>query len=88
LPRVAEIKPATPGRSRFRRSAYTSPPRTLNAPIGVWFSCLTVTAVPSRCANAPIGVWFSCLTVTAVPSRCASSGHACAGVGGMAAATI
>ena len=27
---------------------YTIPPRTLNAPIGVWFSCLTTTSVPIR----------------------------------------
>src|SRR5215470_3365773 len=31
---------------------YTSPPRTLKAPIGVWFSCLTTTDVPSRSASS------------------------------------
>src|SRR5690349_4893216 len=28
------------------------PPRTLNAPIGVWFSCLTTTCVPERSASS------------------------------------
>src|ERR1700733_13383615 len=43
--------PATPGRSRARRSTYTSPPRSLNAPVGVWFSCLTQTSAPHRSAS-------------------------------------
>src|SRR5258708_6822216 len=27
---------------------YTRPPRTLNAPVGVWFSCFTHTVQPAR----------------------------------------
>src|SRR5674536_117371 len=32
--------------SASRRETKFSPPRTLNAPVGVWFSCLTHTSVP------------------------------------------
>src|SRR5690348_7258736 len=44
--------PRTGGRSRRRRSAYTSPPRSLKAPVGVWFSCFTHTSAPHRSANS------------------------------------
>src|SRR5882762_6969904 len=48
LPRVAETTPAIRGCDRVRRSMYTRPPRTLNAPVGVWFSCFTHTVQPAR----------------------------------------
>src|SRR5580704_16678900 len=48
LPRVAVTTPSTLGCDRVRRSMYTTPPRTLNAPIGVWFSCFTQTVQPAR----------------------------------------
>ena len=51
LPRVAQTTPVTVGRSRTKRSMYTSPPRTLNAPVGVQSSCLTHTSAPSRFAE-------------------------------------
>src|SRR5207244_12310634 len=37
-----------PGWALVRRSMYTRPPRTLKAPVGVWFSCLTHTLHPIR----------------------------------------
>src|SRR3954469_2877287 len=37
-----------PGWVLVRRSMYTRPPRTLKAPVGVWFSCLTHTLHPIR----------------------------------------
>src|SRR5215469_16261914 len=48
LPRVAETTPAILGCDRVKRSMYTTPPRTLNAPVGVWFSCFTQTVQPLR----------------------------------------
>src|SRR5215471_2887651 len=48
FPRVAETTPAILGCDRVRRSRYTTPPRTLNAFVGVWFSCLTHTVQPTR----------------------------------------
>src|SRR5260221_2547647 len=33
------------------------PPRTLNAPIGVWFSCLTNTSAPMRAARRGHAYW-------------------------------
>src|SRR5690625_785192 len=52
LPRVALTIPLG-GLSPPRRcSIHTSPPRTLKAPIGVWFSCLTQTSQPVRSASS------------------------------------
>ena len=30
---------------------YTKPPRALKEPVGVWFSCLTMTSTPVRLLN-------------------------------------
>src|SRR4030081_2399164 len=66
------MSPGVPGRSRFRRSRYTSPPRTLNALVGVWFSCLTMMVAPSRCANS--GQAYAGVGGTASPTiSCARS---------------
>ena len=48
LPRVALMTPMTPGCRWRSRSMASSPPRTLMAPMGVWFSCLTQTSAPAR----------------------------------------
>src|SRR5438105_3291098 len=48
LPRVAVTSPGTFGCERVSRSRYTMPPRTLKAPVGVWFSCLTQTVQPAK----------------------------------------
>ena len=46
-PVVAETSPATSGPpAPAAARVYTIPPRTLNAPVGVWFSCFTTTVVP------------------------------------------
>ena len=37
---------------RVRRSRWISPPRTLQAPVDMWFSCLTQTSVPMRSAKS------------------------------------
>jgi hypothetical protein len=48
LPRVALMTPVTPGCRWRSRSMASSPPRTLKAPMRVWFSCLTKTSAPAR----------------------------------------
>src|SRR5882762_10062312 len=57
LPRVAETTPAIRGCDRVRRSMYTRPPRTLNAPVGVWFSCFTHTVQPVRLRSLGHAYW-------------------------------
>src|SRR5215471_15391959 len=57
LPRVAEATPAILGCDRVRRSMYTTPPRTLNAPVGVWFSCFTHTVQPLRSRSLGHEYW-------------------------------
>src|SRR5215467_773546 len=57
LPRVAETTPAILGCDRVRRSMYTIPPRTLNAPVGVWFSCFTHTVQPLRLRSLGQEYW-------------------------------
>ena len=60
-------------------SKYVNPPRTLNAPTGVWFSCLTQQSVPSRwlsvaqryCGVGPKAAY----TVWAAASICESVGR-------------
>ncbi len=52
LPRVALMTPRQPGSRLRSASKYTSPPRSLKAPTGVWFSCLTQTSVASACASS------------------------------------
>ncbi len=57
LPRVAEMIPLTWGRPARSRSAQMTPPLTLNAPVGVWFSCLTHTSAPTASASSGQGYW-------------------------------
>src|SRR5215469_5301436 len=57
LPRVAETTPAILGCDRVKRSMYTTPPRTLNAPVGVWFSCFTQTVQPPRLRSLGHEYW-------------------------------
>ena len=45
---LAAITPATLGSRCRKRSIYTSPPRSLKAPTGVWFSCLIQTSTLVR----------------------------------------
>src|SRR5208282_6853066 len=54
------MSPLVAGSRRISASTYARPPRTLNAPVGRWFSCLTTTSAPSRSAisghdNASVG---------------------------------
>src|SRR5260370_32673646 len=46
------MTPVTFARERFRLSMYTTPPRTLKAHVGVWFSCFTHTSPPVRLARS------------------------------------
>src|SRR4029077_17840785 len=57
LPRVAETMPAILGGDRVSCSMYTRPPRTLNAPVGVWFSCFTHTVQPPRLRSLGHAYW-------------------------------
>ena len=43
--------PCTAGRARRSRSTATKAPRSLNEPIGVWFSCFTHTVHPARSSS-------------------------------------
>ena len=68
LPRVAETMPLAFGWRRFSASTKVSPPRTLKAPVGLWFSCLTTASAPSRRAisgQAIAGVGGSAARTTA-----------------------
>ncbi|MNF86968.1 hypothetical protein D3C84_694200 [compost metagenome] len=51
LPRVAVTMPRASGWVRLSQCMKVMPPRTLNAPVGVWFSCLTHTVQPNRSAS-------------------------------------
>src|SRR5215475_1736621 len=57
FPRVAVTTPPILGCDRVRRSMYTTPPRTLNAPVGVWFSCFTHTVQPARLRSLGHAYW-------------------------------
>ena len=52
LPRVALMTPGKSGSRAVSVASRLRPPRTLNAPVGVWFSCLTHTSHPARCASS------------------------------------
>src|SRR3984885_3555530 len=44
--------PRTAGSRLASASTYVRPPRTLKAPVGKWFSCLTTTSAPSRSSRS------------------------------------
>ena len=56
LPRVALITPFVSPLS-LRIFMCTRPPRTLKAPVGVWFSCLTQTSVPVSSFRSGQAYW-------------------------------
>jgi len=59
LPRDADTSPAGRPCSASECETKFSPPRTLNAPVGVWFSCLIHTSAPvarARSGQAYAGV--------------------------------
>ena len=67
LPRVAETSPAGATPETRSRSMKLSPPRTLNAPVGVWFSCLTQVSVRVKCSSSGqryVGVGGTCRATT------------------------
>src|SRR5262249_53556294 len=75
LPRVAVTTPAILGCDRVRRSMYMTPPRTLNAPVGVWFSCFTHTVQPARLPSLGHAYWGvgDITRYTSVAARSSSS---------------
>ena len=83
---MALTTPGRSGSSRRSRSNSTSPPRILNAPVGVWFSCFTHTSVPSASASsgqAYVGVTGTCWRTSSV-ARSSSSERE---IGGQASVT-
>ena len=53
---MAVITPGQSGRVRRSQSIYVMPPRTLKAPVGEWFSCLTQTSHLARARQSDFPV--------------------------------
>ena len=72
LPRVAVTMRSGNCPLRWRWSKYTSPPRTLKAPMGVWFSCFSQTSQPAR-RHSPGQRYCGVAGITADTTFCACS---------------